>query len=111
MMKGATLTMAEQESMANCLTQLSEDFASFRTEIRAEISSFRTEIRAEISSFRTEIKSVTELHEPLVQMVDAWEAVGGAAKVGLWFGIFVKWATIITTPFAVAYAAFKGLGH
>lgn len=100
MMKGATLTMAEQESMANCLTQLSEDFASFRTEIRAEIS-----------SFRTEIKSVTELHEPLVQMVDAWEAVGGAAKVGLWFGIFVKWATIITTPFAVAYAAFKGLGH
>lgn len=100
MMKGATLTMAEQESMANCLTQLSEDFASFRTEIRAEIS-----------SLRTEIKSVTELHEPLVQMVDAWEAVGGAAKVGRWFGIFVKWATIITTSFAVAYAAIKGLGH
>lgn len=100
MMKGATLTMAEQESMANCLTQLSEDFASFRTEIRAEIS-----------SFRTEIKSVTELHEPLVQMVDAWEAVGGAAKVGRWFGVFVKWATIITAPFAAVYAALKGFGH
>lgn len=100
MMKGATLTMAEQESMADCLKKLSDDFASFRTEIRAEIS-----------GFRTEIKSVTELHEPLVQMVDAWEAVGSAAKVGRWFGLLIKWTGGIAAVLAGTYAAFKGMGH
>lgn len=88
-MTGVSYTMTEHESMAECLAKLNES----------------------VAHLRNEIKPLVELSTPLAQMVDAWNAVGGAVKVGHWLGVFIKWATIIMSPFAVAYAALKGLGH
>lgn len=81
--------MSDYENMAECLQKLSES----------------------VAHLRNDIKSLVDLSDPLAQMVEAWEAVGGAVKVGRWLGVFVKWATIITAPFAAVYAALKGFGH
>ena len=76
------------------------DFDELRQQMESHIEHFAKHEREELrrhAEFKIEQEAnrakIDKLCASTESLVDAWEALGGAVKLGIWFGRFIKWAS------------------
>ena len=95
-----------KEELADLRAQVEEHRQLFDRHERDELKR-HLEFKLEQEANRAKIDQLCSSTESLVE---AWEALGGAVKLGTWLGRFIKWAgglAIISS--ALAWAT-KGIG-
>ncbi len=78
---------------------LSEELTALKLQMQEHIALFNQHERDELQrhlEFRREQEANRDRIDRLClsteSLVDAWEALGGAVKLGIWVGRFIKWA-------------------